>query len=284
MCPRLHCLQITDYQHFPAETEVAEIMEREGIGLHFILMERGYFADDSLETFIMGTKATAIEPERIRIIVLEESELYRKGICMLLSEQKDFEIVGDIGSWKKALPMIQKEQPDIVIIVLDPEDTAGIGLLPEISEACETSKILVLSKSNDPEFHGRTVRLGAAGIISKDKPAEMLVKAITCIHAGEAWLDRFTTASLLRELSPRNRAVKQDPEERKIDSLTEREREVIQLVGKGLKNKQIAESLFISNVTVHHHLTSIYSKLEVADRFELLIFAYRNGLASLPRE
>ena len=71
----------------------------------------------------------------------------------------------------------------------------------------------------------------------------MLLKAIECVHAGEAWLDRSTTASLLRELSPRNRAVKRDPEEMKISSISQREREVIQLVGKGLKNKQIAESI-----------------------------------------
>jgi len=69
----------------------------------------------------------------------------------------------------------------------------------------------------------------------------------------------------------------------KISSLSQREREVVQLVGKGLKNKQIAQMLFISDVTVHHHLTSIYSKLEVADRLELVIYAYRNGLAELPR-
>jgi len=116
----------------------------------------------------------------------------------------------------------------------------------------------------------------------KNQSASTLVKAIERVHAGEAWLDRSTTASLLLELSPRNRAAKPDPELAKIASLTEREREVIKLVGKGLKNKQIAEKLFISNITVHHHLTSIYSKLDVSDRLDLLIYSYRNGLAHLP--
>jgi len=214
---------------------------------------------------------------------MEEFVVFRNSLCLLLSQQKDFEVVGEAGDWEKALPMIQREQPDIVIAGLDPEDPEKINLVPGILEASETAKILILSKSNNRDFHGRAVRLGAAGVISKDMPAAMLVKAVNCVHSGETWLDRFTTASLLRELSPRNRAVKQDPEERKIASLTEREREVIELVGKGFKNKQIAEALFISDVTVHHHLTSIYSKLEVADRFELLIFAYRTRLAELPR-
>ena len=231
----------------------------------------------------MRTKATAAAEERIRIIVLEKYEIFRKGICLLLSQQKEFEVVGDTGNWDQALPMIQHEQPDVVIIGLSPEEKENIDLLPEIPNVAETAKILIITEANDREFHRKAVRLGASGVLSKDKSPNMLVRAITCVNEGEVWLDRFTTASLIRELSPGKRAVKEDTDEKKIASLTEREREVIQEVGKGLKNKQIAEALFISEITVHHHLTSIYSKLEVADRFELLIFAYRNHLAELPR-
>jgi two-component system nitrate/nitrite response regulator NarL len=231
----------------------------------------------------MSTKATAAATEQIRIIVLEKFEIFRKGICLLLSQQKNFKIVSDAGAWDQALTTIQREQPDIVIVGLDPEDSEEIELLPEIFNAAESARILVISEATDREFHRKAVRLGASGVLSKDKSTEMLVKAIACVNEGEVWLDRFTTASLLQELSPKNKAVKPDSDEKKITSLTEREREVIKQIGKGLKNKQIAEALFISEITVHHHLTSIYSKLEVADRFELLIFAYRNRLAELPR-
>ena len=231
----------------------------------------------------MGTKAIAEATEQIRIIVLEEYEIFRKGICLLLSQQKNFEIVGDAGTWDQAMTMILHEQPDIVLVGLKPEDNEKIDLLPEISVAAEKAKILVISKANDQEFHRKAVRLGASGVLSHDKSTGMLVKAVACVNEGEVWLDRFTTASLLRELSPGNRTAKQDPTERKIASLTYREREVIKQIGRGLKNKQIAKVLYISEITVHHHLTSIYSKLEVTDRFELLIFAYRNHLAELPR-
>lgn len=231
----------------------------------------------------MRTKATAAAAERIRIFVLEDFEIFRKGTCLLLSQQENFEVVGDAGSWEQALTAIHKEQPDVVIVGLDPEDGENIEHLPEISNAAKNAKILIISKANDREFHRKTIQFGASGVLSKDKSTGMLVKAVACVNEGEVWLDRFTTASLLRELAPRNQSVKKDLEKRKIDSLTEREREVIREIGKGLKNKQIAEALFISEITVHHHLTSIYSKLEVADRFELLIFAYRNSLAELPR-
>lgn len=117
----------------------------------------------------------------------------------------------------------------------------------------------------------------------KDQSFEVLAKAIERIYAGEMWLDRSMTAALIEELSRRREANKTNPEAAKIETLTEREREVIAAVGEGLKNKEIGERLFISDITVRHHLTSIYSKLEVSDRLELIIYAYRHNLVPIPR-
>ena len=220
-------------------------------------------------------------PARIRIVAVDEHELFRAGLTLLLSQQSGFEMAGSASSLRDAVAVVQREKPDLVLVSLGASGT-GIEFLPDLAAVSETSKVLVLLDSGDQELLRKAVRLGATGVLSKRTPAATLVKAIECVHAGEAWLDRSSTAALLRELSPRNRPAKQDPQLAKIASLTEREREVIRLVGEGLKNKQIAEKLFISDITVHHHLTSIYSKLEVADRLELLIFAYRNKLAELP--
>jgi DNA-binding NarL/FixJ family response regulator len=230
----------------------------------------------------MNDKGLAASAAKIHIVILEEYGIYRESLCLLLSQQSGFEVIGHAASWEKVFPIIQSGLPDIVLVAIGANDSNGIDRLQEIFSVSENSQIIVLSKSDDPEFHRQSVRLGAAGVLSRDMSSGMLIKAIESVHAGEAWLDRFTTASLLRELSPRNRKANQDPEERKKASLTDREREVVQLVGKGLKNKQIADTLFISDITVHHHLTSIYAKLEVADRFEMLIYAYRNGLAEIP--
>jgi two-component system, NarL family, nitrate/nitrite response regulator NarL len=218
----------------------------------------------------------------IRIVAIEEHELFRAGLCLLLSQQKGFEVVGNASTWAEAMPVVQREQPDIVLYSISPDGGSNIEFLPEILVVSEETRVLALSESGDQELVRQAVRQGAAGVLSKHKPAAMLIKAIACVNAGEAWLDRSTTATLLLELSPKNRPVKKDPEQAKIASLTDREREVIKLVGEGLKNRQIAGKLFISDVTVHHHLTSIYAKLEVADRLELLIYSYRNGLAQLP--
>jgi two-component system nitrate/nitrite response regulator NarL len=247
------------------------------------LLTFGYCADVYVRDTFMQSQMPSAAAEQIRIVVIEEQELYRQGLCSLLSKQPEFELAGDAAAWPDALSLIAREKPDVVLLAISPSNTAGVELLPQLLAASEATKILVLLESDARELPRRAMRLGAAGVLFKNKSADTLIKAVERVHAGEAWLDRSTTASLLRELSPGNRKVKKDPEEMKIASLSQREREVITLVGKGLKNKQIAEALFISGITVHHHLTSIYSKLEVADRLELLIYAYRYGLAELPR-
>jgi two-component system, NarL family, nitrate/nitrite response regulator NarL len=218
----------------------------------------------------------------VRLVVLDEQELFRAGLRMILSDNPGFEVLAE-ASIANAIPLVKGLQPDVILLGTDPVEGKSLDWIPQLFEACESARVLVLAGSLDPELHRRAVCLGAIGVISKDKSAEVLIKAIERVHAGEAWLDRSLTASILRDLSPGTRAKKQDPDELKISSLTDREREVIRRVGEGLKTKQIAERLFISEITVHHHLTSIYGKLEVVDRLELLIYAYRNGLAELPR-
>jgi DNA-binding NarL/FixJ family response regulator len=119
------------------------------------------------------------------------------------------------------------------------------------------------------------------GLVLKDKATEVLIKAIERVHAGEVWLDRSLTASVLSELSLAETR-KSNPEADKVATLTGREREIVELVSQGLKNKQIAERLFISEATVRNHLTSILSKLDLSDRFELALYAYRHHLAKPP--
>lgn len=136
-----------------------------------------------------------------------------------------------------------------------------------------------------PEEHYRAVQLGAMGLVRKEQAAEVLVQAIERVHAGEVWLEPAMVTRALAEISGQRNLAEQpvDPEAAKIAKLTAREREVIGLIGEGLYNKQIAERLSISAATVSHHLTSIFDKLGVANRFDLVIYAYRHGLAEAPR-
>ena len=123
------------------------------------------------------------------------------------------------------------------------------------------------------------MHLGAVGVVLKEKAPEVLIKAIEKVHEGEIWLDRAMVANVFSAASRFRDTRKNDPGGSQDRTLTEREREVIALVGEGLRNKQIADRLFISEGTVRNHLTTIFSKLEVSDRFELLIYSYRHSLA-----
>jgi two-component system, NarL family, nitrate/nitrite response regulator NarL len=134
----------------------------------------------------------------------------------------------------------------------------------------------------DAQARHRAVHLGAMGLVEKEAAPEVLLKAVHKIRDGEVWLDRATTASVLAELSRSTEAARSDPEVPKIASLSARELEVVGLLGEGLGNKRIAERLCISETTVRHHLTSIFTKLDVHDRLELLLYAHRQKLIKLP--
>jgi DNA-binding NarL/FixJ family response regulator len=121
------------------------------------------------------------------------------------------------------------------------------------------------------------------GLVFKEKAADVVIRAIERVHAGEVWFDRTLIGNVLTEPSRASATKKLDPEADKIIRLTEREREIAALIGEGLKNKQIANRLFISETTVRHHLMSVFDKLGVTDRLELIIYAYRHGLAKPPR-
>jgi two-component system nitrate/nitrite response regulator NarL len=209
-------------------------------------------------------------------MLIDDSELFRAGISHLLEEHPGFQVVGVAGNQSDALSLIRHQHPDVALLSIDQNDGKNLEFLPEILGAAESIRVLVITGSTDQNLNRRAILLGAVGLVSRDNSPEVLIRAVEKVYAGEAWLDRSMTASVLR-LHKRN------PDEVKIARLTNREREVIKLTGEGLKNKQIAQRLFISDITVHHHITSIYSKLEVANRLELLIYAYRNGLAELPR-
>ena len=133
-----------------------------------------------------------------------------------------------------------------------------------------------------PRMQSAAVHLGAMGLIWKDSQPAELWNAIEKVYMGAVWLGRVLIADVLSTMTCRDEPQVTDPEAAKLAALTAREREVVGLVGEGLKNQVIAQRLYISEATVRHHITSIFAKLGVADRFELALYAYRHGLAQLP--
>jgi DNA-binding NarL/FixJ family response regulator len=214
----------------------------------------------------------------IRILLIDDHELFLAGLQSLLRNESGLLVVGTARNRKEAVHEAQRGQPHVILLDLDLGSESGLDCLPDLLKSAEGAKILVVTGGSDPELHLRAVCMGALGVVLKVESPNTLVKAIRKIHAGEAWMNRRLMASAMTQLQ----GGKADPDDVRIASLTAREREVISSLGEGRRNKEIAERLFISEKTVRHYLTSIFSKLEVDDRLELMIFAYRHGLARVP--
>lgn len=217
----------------------------------------------------------------IRIVIVDDQLVVREGLRMLLENHEGMKVVAMAGTRSEALEVIARQPADILILNLELGGYSALSFIPQLREVAHKARVLVLTGQRDSETHQKAAQLGAMGVVLKEDAADLLLKAIEKVYQGEAWLDRLTLGNLLWELSSRDKE-SLDPQRKRISSLTERERQVIALITEGLKNRQIAERLFISPTTVTHHLSSIYSKLGVTDRLELVVYAFANKLAKMP--
>ena len=216
----------------------------------------------------------------LTIMIVDDHVVIRSGLRMLIEHDQRMQVVAQAGNRVEALERAATESPDVIILDLVLGDEDGLSFLPELCQASPSSRVLVLTGVQNPDAHRRAIRRGAMGIVLKEHAADQLLKAIMKVSEGEVWIERSMMGSMIQEF---NKPAMVDPEVAKIESLTDREREVIALVGEGLKNRQVGERLFISETTVTHHLSSVYLKLEVSDRLELIIYAFRHGLAKMPK-
>lgn len=219
--------------------------------------------------------------EPIRIMIVDDHRLIRDGLEMLITSSPGFSVAAKAGSCEESLKLVEREQPDIVLLDLDLGGESGLDLLPELLARAKNCRVLALTGMRDPDLHRSAMLLGAMGVVQKEKAYEVLLKAIEKVHEGEIWYDRLKMGSVLSEILRDGKESQSDPDALKIASLTPREREVITLISQGLKNKAIGKKLFISETTVRHHLTSTFAKLCISSRLELIIYAFSNGLAEL---
>lgn len=222
---------------------------------------------------------TRLDP--IRLLLVDARALVRAAFACLLNMRPEFQVVGDAGTLPQALALATQERPDVVL--LSPQSDGGLGvdaIARVLSAAGPQARVLLVSDTVAPDLHRQALREGAHGGVGTDRPAETLFKAIEKVHQGEVWMERRLVADMLgvQDSGPTG-------ERARIGTLTRREREVVSLVCLGLRNKQIADRLTVTDVTVRHHLTSVFSKLGVTDRLGLLIYATRHGLTpSVDRE
>ncbi len=227
----------------------------------------------------MESVPTAVTQD-IRVLLLSDYVIVRSAFRLLIENQHGMVVVADAPISPESIPGAC-EQIDVVVIDVDSCNAGNLDFLPNVLKAAGGMRLLILTGASDSNTLPQLIlSLGALGVVFKQEPVPTFFEAIEKVHQGEVWMDRSILAKVFRQKYPPPIALKDDPEASRIATLSKREREIIVVLAEGLKSRQIAERLFISGVTVRHHLTSIFQKLGLSDRFELILFAYRHGLAA----
>ncbi|HYY95033.1 MAG TPA: response regulator transcription factor [Pyrinomonadaceae bacterium] len=217
----------------------------------------------------------------IRVLIVDDHKIIRDGLRDLISSRRGMTVVGDAGNRAEALRLAASGQPHIIVLDLDLGQESGLDLIVELREAAGEVGIIILTGLRDTEKRDRAMELGAKGVVLKEEGATELLSAIEKVaRTGEYWLEAGAARRLLSKRQERA-TEKSDPEAAKIARLTEREREIIALVGEGLENKEIAERLrpVVAEATVRNNLSTIYDKLDIkGGRLGLLVYAYKHKL------
>ena len=213
----------------------------------------------------------------IRVMIVEDHEVVSWGLKKLIEgEAPSMSVVASASNRSGALAAARQTRPDVVLLDITLGDESGLDFLPQLSETAGGGHVLVLTGLRNAETHRAALRRGARGVVLKDEPAEVVLKAIRKVYEGELWYDREAAFDVLRELMSGG-----DDAAHLVASLTPKEREIVTVIASEEKstNKQLAVRLRISENTLRNHLSSIYDKLGVENRLELLKFALGHGLA-----
>ena len=210
------------------------------------------------------------------LFIIDDHPVLREGIKMLAESAGDVRVVGTSASASGAIDPLARHDPDVVLLDLDLGEEDGLAWLPRLSQAAPRSAILILTALRDRARDEEALRAGARGLLLKDAPPDVLLKAIRSVAAGALWFDPRSLAA--RQLDPPSA-----PEPAGILDLTARERDVVALVAEGMRNEEVGRRLGISEKTVRNHLTAAFQKLGVSGRLELVLLATRHGLSGTRR-
>jgi two-component system, NarL family, response regulator LiaR len=207
---------------------------------------------------------------KIRVAVVDDHEMVRKGIISYLETEPSIEIVGEADSGKKAVSLVKDTKPDVVLMDLLMENGSGIDATREILSFYPECKIIIITSFYDDEQVFPAIEAGAFSYMLKTATASEVIKAIEKASKGETVIEPKVANKMMKRLRPQER--------KPHDELTERELDVLKCIGEGMTNQQISEELFIGVKTVKTHVSNILGKLDLSDRTQAAVYANRNGL------
>ncbi|MGH3505569.1 MAG: response regulator transcription factor [Nocardioidaceae bacterium] len=213
----------------------------------------------------------------IRVLVADDQELVRAGFVAVLATQPDLEVVGEAADGREAVDAVRRHRPDVVLMDVRMPRLDGIAATRDIcADQRSQTRVLILTTFDIDEYVLAALRAGASGFLLKDAPRESLFTAVRTVAAGDALLAPSVTRRLIEQYL---RSAQPAPDlVRRLTTMTEREREVLTLVARGMTNDEVADVLQLGEATVRTHIGRIYTKATVRDRAQAVVFAYESGL------
>jgi len=218
--------------------------------------------------------------EAIRVLVVDDHALFRRGLEMVLGQESDIEVVGEAGDGAEAVDLASTLLPDIVLMDVRMPRRSGIEACTAIKEVVPSAKIVMLTISDDEADLYDAIKAGASGYLLKEIPIEEVADAIRSVWAGQSRISPSMASKLLSEFATMSKRA-DEPRAVPAPKLTERELEVLQLVAQGMNNRDIAKQLFISENTVKNHIRNILEKLHLHSRMEAVAYGIREGVIEI---
>ena len=223
----------------------------------------------------------AIAEGRIRSRIADDHELFRRGLRMVLEDEDDIEVVGEVGDGLAAVEVALAETPDVMVLDVRMPQLSGIEAASRIKESLPHIKILVLTISDEEDDLYEAIKAGANGYLLKEISIDEIGNAVRSVYAGQSLISPSMASKLLNEFASMIKREEEEKEQVPAPKLTPREMEVLEHVAKGMNNREIAKALFISENTVKNHVRNILEKLHLHSRMEAVVYAVREKLLEI---